>query len=155
MRKTKITAVMLTVLLLIIAKAPETSAASVKVSIPPFTVTLNGMVMNNAYRQYPLIIYNNITYFPMTSIDCIYFEYSGLDGIFPEDVITTTTTAGSREVILPVVRHEYGTGKVTQSGNYYYYEGAEGTIYQAAVAYSDVIEELEASFPLSVGKLNF
>jgi hypothetical protein len=40
--------------------------ASVKVTLPNFKVTLNGHVVENQYRQYPLLVYRGITYFPMT-----------------------------------------------------------------------------------------
>jgi hypothetical protein len=44
--------------------------SQVRVSLPRFDVTLNGMQVNNEYRQYPLIVYKDITYFPMTYYDC-------------------------------------------------------------------------------------
>ncbi|TCT14701.1 hypothetical protein EDC18_105183 [Natranaerovirga pectinivora] len=43
---------------------------NVKVQLPKFTVTLNGNVVENEYREYPLLVYKNITYFPMTWYDC-------------------------------------------------------------------------------------
>ena len=61
-------------------------AASVQVALPSFNVTLNGTQIENATRQYPLIVYNDITYFPMTYHDCRflslesnYTAQSGLD----------------------------------------------------------------------------
>ncbi len=45
-------------------------AANVQATLPSFPVTLNGTVIDNSYRQYPLLVYNNITYFPMTHYDC-------------------------------------------------------------------------------------
>ena len=51
-------------------------AASVQVSLPAFPVTLNGIQVENATRQYPLIVYKDITYFPMTFYDC---GFLGLD----------------------------------------------------------------------------
>ncbi len=45
-------------------------AANVQVALPNFPVTLNGTAIDNSYRQYPLLVYNNITYFPMTYYDC-------------------------------------------------------------------------------------
>lgn len=44
--------------------------STVKVNLPNFTVTLNGTVIDNSYSKYPLIVYNDITYFPMTYYDC-------------------------------------------------------------------------------------
>ncbi len=38
--------------------------------LPTFNVTLNGTKMESINRQYPLIVYKDITYFPMTYFDC-------------------------------------------------------------------------------------
>ncbi|MEF3303493.1 DUF5050 domain-containing protein [Paenibacillus sp. GYB003] len=43
--------------------------ASVKVTLPDFTVKLNGHSVDNRYRDYPLLVYRDITYFPMTWYD--------------------------------------------------------------------------------------
>ncbi|MDR3296414.1 MAG: hypothetical protein LBT26_11420 [Clostridiales Family XIII bacterium] len=40
-------------------------AMDVKAAIPTFPVVLNGQQMENTYNQYPLLVYRNITYFPM------------------------------------------------------------------------------------------
>ena len=45
-------------------------ATNVQAALPSFPVTLNGTTIDNGYRQYPLLVYNNITYFPMTYYDC-------------------------------------------------------------------------------------
>lgn len=50
----------------IIIPSNVNAAASVNVSVPEFTVMLNGVKMENSYNQYPLIVYQDITYFPMT-----------------------------------------------------------------------------------------
>ena len=39
---------------------------TVPVSLPEFPVALNGMEMDNQFTQYPLLVYNDVTYFPMT-----------------------------------------------------------------------------------------
>lgn len=49
-----------------------TSVSSAKITLPIFSVTLNGTVVNNNYSKYPLIVYKDITYFPMTYSDCRY-----------------------------------------------------------------------------------
>ncbi|TMV49927.1 DUF5050 domain-containing protein [Paenibacillus mesophilus] len=43
--------------------------ASVRVTLPDFTVNLNGHAVENQYRDYPLLVYHGITYFPMTWYD--------------------------------------------------------------------------------------
>ena len=49
---------------------PAEAAKSVPVTLPAFDVTLNGQIIENDNRQYPLLVYNNITYVPMTYHDC-------------------------------------------------------------------------------------
>lgn len=46
------------------------TGSSVGITLPSFKVTLNGTEVNNNYSKYPLIVYKNITYFPMTYNDC-------------------------------------------------------------------------------------
>ena len=41
----------------------------VRVTLPAFKVTLNDEVINNTFSEYPLIVYKDITYFPMTYYD--------------------------------------------------------------------------------------
>lgn len=40
---------------------------SVEIVIPEFDVRVNGILIDTAHSQYPVITYKNITYFPMTS----------------------------------------------------------------------------------------
>jgi len=55
---------------------PDTLSAQqtkqVNVTLPGFTVKLNGISIDNSYRQYPLLVYQGITYFPMraSSVNC-------------------------------------------------------------------------------------
>ncbi len=43
---------------------------SVTVTIPAYGITVNGVKIDNSHIQYPFIVYNDITYFPMTYNDC-------------------------------------------------------------------------------------
>lgn len=52
---------------------------TVTVSLPSFPVTLNGITIENERSQYPLIIYKDITYFPMTYYDS---RFLGLESIW-------------------------------------------------------------------------
>lgn len=40
--------------------------SSVQVTLPSYKVSLNGHEVENSYREYPLLVYRGITYFPMT-----------------------------------------------------------------------------------------
>ncbi len=45
-------------------------------SIPSCSVTLNGQSVDNTYRQFPLLQYKDIVYFPMTYYDCRFLGIS-------------------------------------------------------------------------------
>lgn len=84
--------------------APDVSAASnsVKVTIPTFKVTVNDAAVNSTQLQYPLIVYNNITYFPLTLSWCnelgLAFGYTSADGLYVAKggVVEGADTAHSR-----------------------------------------------------------
>ena len=56
-------------LLLLIFPAQVWAAESAAVTLPDFAVTVNGVVVDNAQRQYPLLVYKGMTYFPLTYDD--------------------------------------------------------------------------------------
>ena len=73
-QKTKRTAIILLCFLILYtiilpATVFAAQSSSVTVTLPKFKVTFNGVTVDNANRQYPLIVYNDITYFPMTYYD--------------------------------------------------------------------------------------
>lgn len=49
-----------------------TFAMEVKTNLPTFDVSFNGTGIENENRQYPLLVYKDITYVPMTYYDCRY-----------------------------------------------------------------------------------
>lgn len=51
------------------AARAEAADTNVKVTVPDFVVKLNGHTVENAYREFPLLVYPNVTYFPMTWYD--------------------------------------------------------------------------------------
>jgi hypothetical protein len=63
--------VLFTFCLGLILPPEESSAAenSVRVTLPEFEVKLNGNKVENQYREYPLFVYKDITYVPMTWYD--------------------------------------------------------------------------------------
>ena len=65
--KTKLfTTIALSVLLAFGGINAAEAAQNVDVKIPAFPVELNGTVYDNKHAQYPLLVYIDITYFPMT-----------------------------------------------------------------------------------------
>ncbi len=40
--------------------------SKVRANIAPFAISVNGTEINNSEEEYPILLYNNITYFPMT-----------------------------------------------------------------------------------------
>ena len=66
MKKKHIASVLLSAFLFTSVATPVFADTQVKVTLPTFKVTLNGTAVDNSYSQYPLIVYKDITYFPMT-----------------------------------------------------------------------------------------
>ena len=60
----------------------EPAKQTVSVTLPGFDVTLNGTVIDNTNSQYPLIVYKDITYVPMTYYDC---RFLGLETIWSQE----------------------------------------------------------------------
>ncbi|WP_157332530.1 DUF5050 domain-containing protein [Paenibacillus lutrae] len=69
----------------------------VKVTLPNFTVNLNGNIIDNEYREYPLLVYKDITYFPMTWYDSrllgLEARWSPADGL---NIVKKDVTASYR-----------------------------------------------------------
>ena len=71
MRKKLLATTLLSAFLLTLSPVPQALAAdTVQVTLPSFSVTLNGQTTGNNYSKYPLLVYKDITYFPMTYYDC-------------------------------------------------------------------------------------
>lgn len=68
-KKSKIIFLLCFMILFTVLNKPSVYAAEVPVTLPAFDVVLNGIKIKNEYRQYPLIVYKDITYFPMTYFD--------------------------------------------------------------------------------------
>lgn len=78
---------LVSVLMLLLAGIPSvaTAAQTVTVTLPTFPVTLNGCEMLPEYDQYPVIVYKDITYFPMTYR---YGDFLGLDTNWSDNTLT-------------------------------------------------------------------
>ena len=56
--------------LLLAGTAPAAQAAGLRASVATGKVTINGHAIDNSTAQYPLLVYKDITYFPMTYYLC-------------------------------------------------------------------------------------
>lgn len=72
---------LLFVCLLLLSSKAAMAADTVPVRIPEFAVTLNDVQVEQIHREYPFLVYNNITYFPMTYYDC---RFLGLESVWTE-----------------------------------------------------------------------
>ena len=122
MKKRMIATAVLSVFLCTGISAPAEAAKSVSVTLPTFDVTLNGQVIENDNRQYPLLVYNNITYVPMTYYDCRFLGLettwnqkdglgiikSDLTGAYHEDTVAKKNSKRSTAQLV--------TGKVQVNG---------------------------------------
>ena len=54
--------ILLTAALLLLLSPAAAQAADVSVTLPAFEVTLNGVKADQAARQYPFLVYKDITY---------------------------------------------------------------------------------------------
>lgn len=79
-------ALSLCVYLLLPAGSSQAAERQVRVTLPDFTVKLNGHTVDNQNREYPLLVYKDITYFPMTwydsrllGLEALWSPESGLD----------------------------------------------------------------------------
>lgn len=100
----------ITILLVLSVPLQQVKAASkpssVSIELPRFTVTLNGVQVDNSKREYPLIVYQDITYFPLTYYDSRFLgletEWDGKNGLR----ITKTDVTGAYRDDLSTVRNK-------------------------------------------------
>lgn len=104
---------------------------------PYFDIEVNGKTIDNTKEKYPLIVFRNVTYFPLTwrfAVDEFGWDYkftqeNGLE-------INNPTHTGLRvtEVKLPLAdKRDFHNGAFTVASDYFYYEGENGIIYQAPI----------------------
>ena len=82
----KFTGAVCAALLMLGLSATPAMAQTASAALPTFPVTLNGVVMEQQYAQYPLLVYKDITYVPMTweetrllGLETSYTQVDGLD----------------------------------------------------------------------------
>ncbi len=117
----KFTGAVCAALLLVGLSATPAMAQTVTATLPTFPVTLNGTVMEQQYAQYPLLVYKDITYVPMTWEET---RLLGLETTYTQaDGLGVNKAAVVREQ--SILQAEYEPYKV---------EKANGKSHQATVA---------------------
>lgn len=101
-----------------------------------FPIKVNGKNIDNAKEEYPLLLFRNVTYFPLTWRFAV--EEFGWEYAFDKDRGLVINSNGGEnaagQLSLPIVTRENGEkGAFTMAGDYFYYEGLKGAIYQAPV----------------------
>ncbi len=102
------------------------------VTLPSFSVTLNGKTVDNRNREYPLIVYKDITYFPMTWYDS---RYLGLENTWSPDQGLTVQQSD-----ITAAYHDYASAEANAARSYRA-ELAEGPITVNGQAIDNLTEE--------------
>lgn len=114
---------------------PVANAAGLRASIATGPVTLNGQSIDNSRAKYPLLLYKNITYFPMTYYLCRFLQVE-------------TDWDGSTRTLY-ISRAKTGSPYVADTGGH----GSKGTVSVSKVTYPVVvngvsIDNKNATWPL-------
>ncbi len=92
----KILTIMLTAIAILVIMLSFTVSASqqVQVTTASFPVVINGNIVNNRMREYPFILYKDITYFPMTYEDCAFLGVENNWTAQSGNILTKATPSG-------------------------------------------------------------
>lgn len=93
-----------------------TPGTKVTATIPTFKVTMNGQVVDNTYRQYPFLVYNDITYFPMTYWDMRFLGVSNTWSAETGSVIVADGTSSEYKPTLTDVKNKTKNTAVVNTG---------------------------------------
>ena len=104
---------------------------------PYFNVEVNGKLIDNSKEEYPLLLFRNVTYFPLTwrfAVDEFGWDYNFNQENGLEICNPTHTGLKVTEVKLPVAgKRDFHNGAFTVAGDYIYFEGENGIIYQTPI----------------------
>ncbi len=118
-------------------QSPIKNSRAYSAQIAPFKIKVNGQIIDNKLETYPLLLFRDITYFPLTwryAVSEFGWQYA-FDTDQGLEISTSGGNVSVNEVILPIVQREKGEkGAFAMAGDYYYFEGAAGKIYQAAIS---------------------
>ncbi len=118
-------------------QSPNKNSRLYSAQVAPFKIVVNGQLIDNKLETYPLLLFRNITYFPLTwryAVNEFGWQYA-FDTNLGLEIRTSRGNLSVKEVILPIVQRETGEkGAFAMAGDYYYFEGVAGKIYQAPIS---------------------
>ncbi|MCH5188633.1 MAG: hypothetical protein J1F63_09530 [Oscillospiraceae bacterium] len=88
--------------LVVFAAIVSAAAYAEAATLPEFEVKINGITVDSEYREYPMLLYSDITYFPLTYYDC---RFLGLSTEWDND----TRTLYIKKENITCVYHDYAT----------------------------------------------
>lgn len=100
---------------------------------PFFNIEVNGKSIDNSKEEYPLLVFRNVTYFPLTwrfAVDEFAWDYK----FTQENGLEISNPAHTGLKVTEVAeKRDYHNGAFTVAGDYIYFEGEKGIIYQAPI----------------------
>jgi len=111
--------------------------SSYTAATPYFNVEVNGKSIDNSKEEYPLLVFRNVTYFPLAwrfAVDEFGWDYKFTQENGLEISNPTHTGLKVTEVKLPLAdKRDFHDGAFTVAGDYFYFEGEKGVIYQTLI----------------------
>ncbi|SHH30671.1 hypothetical protein SAMN02745245_01026 [Anaerosphaera aminiphila DSM 21120] len=107
-------------------KTDVKNVESYQVSIPTFKITVNGKVVDNSKEEFPLLVFRDVTYFPMTwkfSVDEFGWEYNftNENGLVIKSTVKKVEEKKTEEKKVEKAESEYKDSSKTVFYNGYYY----------------------------------
>lgn len=107
-------------------KTDVKNVESYQVSIPTFKITVNGKVVDNSKEEFPLLVFRDVTYFPMTwkfSVDEFGWEYNftNENGLVIKSTVKKVEEKKTEEKKVEKTESEYKDSSKTVFYNGYYY----------------------------------
>ena len=118
-------------------KSATANAGSYTALRPSFAITVNGKSIDNSKEEYPLLVFRDVTYFPLTwrfAVDEFGWKYSydNKNGLVIDAGNVKTSSVTLKDARQPKYREDFFNFAI--DGKYLYYEGEKGSVYRRPLA---------------------
>lgn len=129
-------------------------AGRITVRVADFPVTFNGVLVKSEQRTYPLLVFRDVTYFPLTwrfAVDEFHWDYH-----FSQTAGLTIDTRGKicsteKRILIPTGR-PMGSAVALSSGYLYYFSSDEGPgLYRTSLNNPGPAERVPGDLPINDG----